>query len=152
MAEIQGCAIPEDLYYDVAHNVWVRVRPEGTAVIVGMTDPAQTLAGRILFVHPKKPGTRVARGRSLASLESGKWAGPLSSPLDGTIVAINPRLGDEPFLLNLDPYGEAWVVQMEPDPDQSWEHLVIGAQAVQAYREKIQSEKIQCMRCSKEEP
>ena len=150
MAFVRACEIPDHLWFHVEQDVWLKPEPDGT-VLVGMTDPAQTLAGRILFVRPKKPGTRVAKGRSLASLESGKWAGPLASPLAGTIVAINPRLGDEPFLLNIDPYGEAWVVEMQPDPAQSWEHLVTGERAVQAYQEKIRSEKIQCMRCSEGE-
>ncbi|MDA8193762.1 MAG: glycine cleavage system protein H [Thermaerobacter sp.] len=146
MAEIQGCDVPEHLYYDLTNNVWAR--PDGAVVWVGMTDPAQTLAGRILFVRPKKPGTRVEKGRSLGSLESGKWAGPLVSPLDGVVLESNARLRDEPALLNIDPYGTAWVVRLEPDPGQSWDHLVTGPEAIRQYREKIQAEKIQCMRCS----
>lgn len=146
MAEIQGCDIPEHLYYDLSNNVWVL--PQGATVLVGMTDPAQTLSGRVLFVRPKRVGVRVARGRSLASLESGKWAGPLVSPLNGVVVESNAKLSEEPFLLNIDPYGQAWVVRIEPDADQDWGHLVTGDTAVRLYRDKIQEEKIQCMRCS----
>ncbi len=146
MAEIQGCEIPENLYYDLTNNVWVL--PQGETVLVGMTDPAQTSSGRILFVRPKRVGVRVAKGRSLASLESGKWAGPLVSPLDGLVVEANARLKEEPFLLNIDPYGQAWVVRIKTDPEQGWDHLVTGIDAIRLYREKIEREKIQCMRCS----
>jgi glycine cleavage system H protein len=146
MAEFQGCDIPDNLYYDVENNVWVR--PDQGIATVGMTDPAQTLSGRILFVRPKKEGAIVMRGRSLASLESGKWAGPLVCPLSGTIIETNPALRDDPALLNIDPYGRAWIARIEVDPDQDWSHLVTGPDALRLYQEKITREKIQCMRCS----
>ncbi|SMC03321.1 glycine cleavage system H protein [Sulfobacillus thermosulfidooxidans DSM 9293] len=155
MAEIQGCDIPEDLYYDIENNVWVRKESiestgneEGEVVSVGMTDPAQTLSGRILFVRPKRAGTYVARGKSLASLESGKWAGPLVCPLSGTILETNDILKDQPALLNIDPYGTAWIAKLKIDPHQDWGHLVTGEEALTRYREKIVRDKIQCMRCS----
>lgn len=146
MAEIQGCDIPEHLYYDVENNVWVR--REGDIAVVGMTDPAQTLSGRILFVRPKRVGAAVLKGKSLASLESGKWAGPLVCPLSGTIVESNAALLTEPALLNIDPYGGAWIAKVQYQPDQDWSHLVTGTEALRQYREKIIRDKIQCMRCS----
>ncbi|CAB1128200.1 Glycine cleavage system H protein 3 [Candidatus Hydrogenisulfobacillus filiaventi] len=147
MAEIQGCDVPESLYYDLENNVWVRPDTDDT-ILVGMTDPAQTLSGKILFCRPKRKGTHVTRGHSLASLESGKWAGPLVSPLDGEIVEVNQRLLEEPALLNIDPYGQAWIIRLKPDPGQSWDHLYTGDEAIRRYREIIQRDKIQCMRCS----
>ncbi len=146
MAEIQGCDLPENLYYDIENNVWVR--REGEVIFAGMTDPAQTLSGRILFVRPKKVGMHVLRGKSLASLESGKWAGPLVCPVSGTIIATNDRLKDEPALLNIDPYGEAWIAKLQMDEPEDLGHLVTGERALELYREKIVRDKIQCMRCS----
>ncbi len=146
MAEIQGCDIPDDLYYDIDNNVWAR--REGDMGWIGMTDAAQTLSGRILFVRPKKIGLHIVRGKSLASLESGKWAGPLICPLSGTIVETNHTLHDEPALLNIDPYGSAWIAKLHVDSQHDWDHLVTGDRAIALYREKIVRDKIQCMRCS----
>ncbi|AUW92755.1 MAG: glycine cleavage system protein GcvH [Sulfobacillus thermosulfidooxidans] len=146
MAEIQGCDIPENLLYDIENNVWVRT--ENGIATVGMTDPAQTLSGRILFVRPKRVGAVIEQGKSLASLESGKWAGPLVCPVSGTIVETNATLLQEPALLNIDPYGAAWIAKLSYDPQQDLHHLVTGDEALRLYREKIVRDKIQCMRCS----
>ena len=148
MAEIQGCEIPEDLYYDVEKNVWVRPETDGT-VTIGMTDPAQTYSGRILFVRLKKVGTIIPEGKGLAILESGKWTGPVRTPLTGEIVAVNEALTTEPDLVNIDPYGEAWLVRLQPTKrEQEFPLLVTGQVAVEAFRIRVAEEQIQCMRCT----
>ena len=78
MALVNNCNIPEDLYYVVDKHVWAR--KDGDLVTVGMTDVAQNLAKSIIAVTLKKPGRAVARGRNIATVESGKWVGPVPAP------------------------------------------------------------------------
>ena len=73
-----GCAVPDDLLYDVALNVWVRLQDD--CAVLGMTDVAQTMGGRMVPVSWKRTSRTYARGKSLAVLESAKWAGPFPTP------------------------------------------------------------------------
>lgn len=143
MAEIRGCRIPEDLYYLVEEHVWAK--PEGELVTVGMTDVAQHLAKTIIAVTPKAVGRRVARGRSLATVESGKWVGPVPSPVNGEIVEVNELLAREPAAINRDPYGDGWVARLRAD---DWAAdsagLATGPEGVDAYRRFLEAEGISC--------
>jgi glycine cleavage system H protein len=147
VAEYQGCELPEDLYYDLDY-VWVRPGPEGSFA-VGLTDPSQTMAGRVQHCSIRAVGTHRARKKPLARLESGKWAGGIPAPFAGTIVARNERLIAEPGLVNIAPYGEAWVVRMRPDdPHEALKDLVTGPAAIEGLRQWIDRYGVQCMRCT----
>jgi glycine cleavage system H protein len=112
MAEYRGFRIPEELAYDLAWHVWVRV--EGDVVVVGATDPAQASAGEIIHLSVKKPGTRLQRGAILGTLESAKYMGPMRCPVTGTVEAVNPDLAKKPTLLNDDAYAN-WVARIRPE-------------------------------------
>ncbi|MCC6608178.1 MAG: glycine cleavage system protein H [Burkholderiales bacterium] len=147
MAEYQGCELPEDLYYDLDY-VWVRPEPDGTYT-VGLTDPSQTMAGRVQHCTIRAVGTHRARKKPLARLESGKWAGGIPAPFAGTIVARNERLIAEPGLVNVSPYTDAWVVRLRADePARALDDLVTGAAAIAGLRAWIDRYNVQCMRCS----
>ena len=75
-------------------HVWARL--DGGLVTVGMTDIAQHLAKSIIAVTPKKPGRTVARGRSIATVESAKWVGPVPAPVTGEITEVNSALEPHP--------------------------------------------------------
>ena len=92
MAEYNGCELPEDLWYDLDY-LWARPNEDGTFT-VGMTDPAQTMAGRVVAATFRKVGTHRTAGRSVATLESGKWVGGVPSPFDA-IRLPSPPLVDE---------------------------------------------------------
>ena len=109
MTTVNNCNLPEDLYYVVGKHVWAR--PEGELVTVGMTDVAQSLAKTIVAVTAKAPGKAVQKGRNIATVESGKWVGPLTAPISGEIVAVNDALMVSPSLINSDPYGAGWVAR-----------------------------------------
>jgi len=83
----RGCVVPEDLLYDVDVHVWVRL--SGETAVLGMTDVAQTMGGRMVQVSWRKPGRSFARGRSLAVVESAKWVGPFPTPLTAELVEVN---------------------------------------------------------------
>jgi glycine cleavage system H protein len=144
MSETKGCNIPEDRYYWVEKHVWVQQVDDGT-VKLGITDVAQHLASKIVAVTPKKAGKTIAKGKSVATVESGKWVGPVPTPVSGEIVEVNAALAADPQLANRDPYGDGWIVRLNPS-DWAGEggSLPTGAAAVDAYEAYMNSEGISC--------
>ena len=109
---VQGYDLPDDLYYTRDH-AWVKV--EGDHIRVGITDVMQRLAGEISFIRVPRAGKRFEEGKTLASVQSGKWAGKIMTPMVGTVVEANTELASNPGLLNSSPYEEGWIAVMEPD-------------------------------------
>lgn len=143
----RGCAFPDDLLYDVELNVWVRT--EGDAVVLGMTDVAQTMGGRMVSVTWKKPGRVLRRGQALAVVESAKWVGPFPTPVSGELLAVNREAFDRDIAIaNRDPYGAGWLGRVHPGDFQAEQpHLVDGAAAFDHYRALIEERSITCYRC-----
>jgi len=108
--ECNGCEFRSELYYDDQYQIWVRVEDDGT-LAVGMTDISQTIAGRILHVRVRKPGTLRPAGKPVATVESGKWAGPVPNLFDCSIASANHEVLDNPALLNIQPY-DAWIARV----------------------------------------
>ncbi len=144
MATCNNCNIPDDLYYWVEKHSWARREPDGT-VVIGITDVAQHLAKSIISATPKETGKAVKKGKSAGTVESGKWVGPVTAPVNGTIIAVNPALKSKPGVLNTDPYGEGWFVKIKPD---NWEadsaDLVTGAAGIEAYQKLLDAQGIHC--------
>lgn len=147
MATVRGCDLPEDLFYLIDKHVWVR-RLEGSLVRLGMTSVAAKLAGgglNAVTVSARKVGQEVAQGKSLATLESSKFVGPVPAPVSGVLVRGNDRLEAEPNIAATDPYGEGWIAEVEAT---NWEAevagLVTGAEGVTAYAAKLEAEGISC--------
>ncbi len=140
MASVRGCNIPEDLSYNVDNNVWARREADGT-VTVGLTAYACSLAGEIVAYTPKKAGKDIAKDKSCATVESGKWVGPVKTPVTGSVVAVNDAVAGKPGLINKDPYGEGWIVKMKPsDWDGESKSLKAGGDAIKAFEGKMDSE------------
>ena len=143
MATLNGCNIPEELYYVVEKHVWAR--PDGDEVVVGLTDVAQNMAKTIISVTAKGAGKPIKRGKSVATVESGKWVGPVPSPVEGQVVAINAALVAHPGLLNSDPYGEGWIARLAPENwDADAAELVTGSDGVAQYQAFLDSQGISC--------
>ena len=143
MSAVNECDIPEDLYYLVEKHVWAR--HEGETVVVGLSDVAQNLAKTIISVALKDPGRTVRKGKSLATVESGKWVGPVPSPVTGEIVEVNEALRSAPATLNADPYGAGWVARIRCEDWQADSaDLLTGPAAVEAYRAFLDAEGIHC--------
>jgi glycine cleavage system H protein len=143
VAVVNNCNLPDDLYYIVEKHVWAR--RDGDLVTVGMTDVAQNLAKTIISVTLKAAGKSIKKGRSVATVESGKWVGPVPAPVGGEIAEVNENLRATPGLINSDPYGDGWVARLRAD---NWEadaaDLVTGADGVEAYRRFLDAEGIAC--------
>ena len=142
MATVRGCNIPEDRYYWVEKHVWARLEDDGT-VTIGITDVAQNMAKGIVNATPKDAGRTVQKGKSAGTLESGKWVGPVTSPVTGEIAAVNETMKVKPSLINSDPYGEGWFVRVKPT-DWAGESasLVTGDAAVAAYQKFMEEQNI----------
>lgn len=100
--------VPTDRLYDERHQWYQR---EGDIVTIGITDYTQDTAGDILYYSVPEPGTELKSGQTMGSLESGKWVGQLYAPFDGVVTEVNTRLDGNPGLLNLDCYGEGWLMR-----------------------------------------
>jgi glycine cleavage system H protein len=108
--------IPEDLRYTAEHE-WVAGDGSGP-VRVGITHFAQDALGDIVFVDLPEEGTEVTAGETFGEVESTKSVSELYAPISGTIVSRNASLGDEPELINAEPYAAGWLVEIAPaDPD-----------------------------------
>jgi glycine cleavage system H protein len=143
MSTVLGCHIPEDLYYLVDKHVWARREEE--LIIVGLTDVAQNMAKTIISVTTKRAGRSLAKGKSIGTVESSKWVGPVPAPVSGEIVAVNEALSADPGLLNRDPYGEGWIAKLTADDwDGESRDLVTGPEGVAAYRAFLEQEGISC--------
>ena len=142
-----ACDIPEDLYYDIERDVWIRF--EDDIAVLGMTDVAQTRCGKIAAISFRDIGKKVAQGKTLATIESAKWVGPFPAPFSCEIVGVNAEgFAKNILLANMEPYIDGWLVKVRPiDLENERRHLVTGNEAVERYKERINELKINCLRC-----
>lgn len=103
---------PENLKYSKDHE-WVRV--EGDEVYIGISEFAQSELGEIVFVDIDSEGDTVEKGEVFGSIEAVKTVSDLIMPVTGEVLEVNPKLDDEPELVNNDPYGEGWIIKATLD-------------------------------------
>ncbi|MCV7168640.1 MULTISPECIES: glycine cleavage system protein GcvH [Mycolicibacterium] len=103
--------IPSDLLYTEEHE-WVQRTGDDT-VRVGITDYAQAALGDVVFVQLPDVGAEVAAGDSFGEVESTKSVSDLYAPVTAKVVAVNGDLEGTPQLVNSDPYGEGWLVDLQ---------------------------------------
>jgi glycine cleavage system H protein len=125
--------IPEELRYTPEHE-WV-AGDAGEPLRVGITHFAQDSLGDIVYVQLPEPGTAVKAGEPLGEVESTKSVSEIYAPLTGTVSACNDTLADAPELINTDPYGAGWLVEIQPADPGDLEGLLTP----QAYRELTES-------------
>lgn len=147
MGNLRGCNLPDDLYYYVEKHVWAK--PMGDGVVrVGMNAVAGKLSGgklNAVTVKTKSIGAEVVKGKSVATVESGKYVGPVPAPVTGILQKANDKLAADPNLAIRDPYGEGWIVEIKAA---QWEtektSLLTGAEGLAAYLAKLEAENISC--------
>jgi glycine cleavage system H protein len=125
---------PPEFLYTKDHE-WIRV-DELTGTI-GITDYAQKELGDVVFVELPKSGDHVSAGESFGTVESVKAVSEVYSPVNGEVTAVNKKLQNNPEILNTDPHGEAWLIQVEL-VDRSEIDKLMTADEYEAY---IQQEK-----------
>ena len=102
--------IPSNLKYSKDHE-WVRV--EGDMAYIGITDFAQSELGEIVIVDITTDGETLAREAVFGSIEAVKTVSDLFMPVGGEVSEVNPKLEDNPELVNSDPYGEGWMIKVK---------------------------------------
>jgi glycine cleavage system H protein len=122
---------PTDLHYTAEHE-WVRRTTEDT-VRVGITDFAQGALGDVVYVDLPEIGTVVAEGDVFGEVESPKTTSELYAPIAAKVVAVNGDLEGSPDLVNSDPYGEGWLIELQTDAAELDGHLA-GLLDAEAYR------------------
>lgn len=143
MVKVQGYELPEDLYFwhggeKGEGQTWAKLESDGR-VRVGVTDLAQKLAGTIRFIRIKPRGRSISQGQGVATLETGKWVGPVESPVSGTIDEVNRSLRRSPRSLNDDPYGDGWVAILTPSNlDEELQTLIHGESSIEWYEKEIE--------------
>jgi glycine cleavage system H protein len=125
---------PPELKYSTDHE-WARI--SGNRAVVGITSFAADQLGDVVYVDlAKKVGERVGANETFGVVESVKTASDLYSPLGGTVVAHNPKLADNPELVNQQPYGDGWMIELElDDPSQAGGLLDAAAYETQLPKE-----------------
>ncbi len=111
MAKIDRYEMPDDLYYTTDH-AWVK--EEGKQIRIGVTDFMQQMAGEITFIRVPRAGKEMEEGKTLCTLQSGKWAGKILVPMQSLVVDVNKDLAANPQILNTDPYRGGWIAVLEP--------------------------------------
>jgi len=105
--------IPSDLYYTEDHE-WVRRTGDDT-VRVGITDFAQAALGDVVFVELPDVDAEVTAGGEFGTVESTKSNSDLFAPITAKVVAVNDEVADSPELVNSDPYGAGWLIDLQVD-------------------------------------
>ena len=107
--------LPGDLKYTNEHE-WLRQEEDGS-VTIGITDHAQSALGDLVYVELPEVGQDVENGGEMAVVESVKAASDVYAPIAGSVIAVNEALSDDPEKINADPYGDGWIVRMQPSGD-----------------------------------
>ena len=117
--------VPQDLRYTREHE-WVQVTAPDT-VRIGITGYAQQQLGDVVFVQLPDLGARVAAGQTLGEVESTKSVSDIYAPLAGEVTARNDELDGAPELINSDPYGKGWLVELAVSDPAAVEALLTPA-------------------------
>jgi glycine cleavage system H protein len=123
--------VPEDCWYLDSHE-WAR--RQGDTVQVGISEFAQDELGDVVFVELPAEGERLTRPDQFGVIESIKAVSDLYTPITGTVTATNDDLRDAPELVNEDPFGDGWMLEIEPDDHSTVADLLSPAE----YRDQIE--------------
>ena len=126
--------MPGDLLYTAEHE-WLR-REEDGSVTIGITDHAQGAMGDLVYVELPELEQDLENGGAMAVVESVKAASDVYAPLAGTVVAVNEVLADDPEKINTDPYGNGWIVRIQPS-DRIDESALMSPDAYQQFVDEL---------------
>jgi glycine cleavage system H protein len=128
-------ATPDDRRYTEQHE-WAQVQGSddgGTVVRMGITDHAQDALGDIVFVQLPEVGEEVSVGNPIGEVESTKSVSDVYSPVAGVVSARNEALESTPEIMNSDPYGEGWLIEVRVPGDEDPTAGLLDADAYQAF-------------------
>jgi len=125
--------ILDNLRYAKSHE-WAR--REGDTVVVGISDFAQKSLGDVVYVEMPEVGESYAKGAAFGVVESVKATSDIYAPVGGTVLEVNEALGDDPSVVNQDPYGAGWIARFQLGNAAEWEALFDAA----AYTKIVEEE------------
>jgi len=126
---------PDDLKYTAEHE-WVRSPGSGDGTVrVGITQYAQDALGDIVYVQLPEVGEDVESGSAVGELESTKSVSDVYAPVSGTVVSRNEALDQTPELVNSDPYGQGWLMEIRPSDPSAVEKLL----SAEDYRSQVET-------------
>ena len=107
---------PDNLFYTKEHE-WVNLKDN--KAVIGITDYAQGQLGDVIFIEFPKVGQEINAGDVFGEVEAVKTVSELYAPVSGTIIELNEELENSPDLVNNDPYGDGWIIKINPNnPDE----------------------------------
>ncbi|WP_315015500.1 glycine cleavage system protein GcvH [Capnocytophaga leadbetteri] len=121
---------PSDLKYTKDH-AWVR--REGHTATVGITDFAQRELSDIVYVEVETVGETLSQDTIFGTVEAIKTVSDLFMPVSGEVIAFNEPLIRKPEVVNTDPYGEGWMIQIAMSAPEEWDTLLTAEE----YRQLI---------------
>lgn len=125
--KILGFDYPDELYYWLERDMWCRQLDDGR-VQVGVSAFGIHISGDFYMCRPKPVGTVLEQGQTLAVAELSKSVVAIKTPVSGVVCEVNPLLEDKPELVHRDPYGQGWLVCIEPQRwDEDLQQLSFGA-------------------------
>jgi glycine cleavage system H protein len=124
---------PKNLLYTIEHE-WIRI--EGNKGFVGVTSFAQDQLGDVVFVELPEAGRKLEQDEAFGVIESVKTVSDLYSPVSATVKAVNKELETRPELVNSDPYGEGWIIELELTGTEKTDHLL----SPEKYQEQCSNE------------
>lgn len=131
MTQIQGYNMPLELYYHLEHT-WIR--EEDDYLVIGMTELYLENAGDTTYIDLPEEDDEVEQGETAGKIQSSKWVGKLIAPVSGEIIEVNEELEDDFMLLNNDPYGDGWIMKIEPsDWETEKQNLLHGTDQLQKF-------------------
>ena len=123
---------PTDVRYTNEHE-WIRL--DGDEAVVGISDYAQEQLGDIVFVDITTEGETLQKGETFGTIEVVKTVSDLFMPVGGEVLSVNPKLEEQPELVNQDSYGEGWLIRVRPTDITEMDDLLCA----EAYKEIINS-------------
>ena len=138
MVKVNGYEVKEGLHYQKEH-FWVRI--ENEVARFGATDYGQKTLREVVFVELPEVGSEVVQNEPYGTVESIKAVVDLIAPLSGKVKEVHNELEDTPELINNEPYGEGWLLLVEPtDTDNELKNLLDFDAAVKWYKEVVEKQ------------
>lgn len=125
--------VPKDLRYTIEHE-WIRVN--GSKAVIGITQFAQDQLGDVVFVEMPSPDSEITKENTMGVVESVKTVSDLYAPASGKVVAVNSELETQPELVNSEPYGKGWILEIELSDPKELDSLLTPEQ----YSEQCEKE------------
>ena len=125
--------VPKDLRYTIEHE-WIRVN--GNKAVIGISHFAQDQLGDVVFVEMPALDSQITRENTMGVVESVKTVSDLYAPATGKVIAVNTDLETQPELVNSEPYGRGWILEIELSDPKELERLLTPEQ----YSEQCEQE------------